>query len=66
MAVERKNVQVAEESLEMACARIEAGVINTVEVVQAQQTVSSAQLVRSTAFSLQSGQAEPGPRAGSC
>jgi outer membrane protein TolC len=42
--VARKNVQVAEETLEMARARMEAGVINTVEVVQAQQTVSSAQL----------------------
>ncbi|HUB80066.1 MAG TPA: TolC family protein [Bryobacteraceae bacterium] len=42
--VARKNLQVAEETLEMARARMEAGVINTVEVVQAQQTVSSAQL----------------------
>jgi outer membrane protein TolC len=42
--VARKNVQVAQEALEMARARMEAGVINTVEVVQAQQTVSSAQL----------------------
>jgi len=42
--VARKNVQVAQETLEMARARMEAGVINTVEVVQAQQTVSSAQL----------------------
>jgi outer membrane protein TolC len=42
--VARKNIQVAEETLEMARARMQAGVINTVEVVQAQQTVSSAQL----------------------
>jgi outer membrane protein TolC len=42
--VARKNLQVAGEALEMARARMEAGVINTVEVVQAQQTVSSAQL----------------------
>lgn len=42
--VARKNVQVAQEALQMARARMEAGVINTVEVVQAQQTVSSAQL----------------------
>jgi outer membrane protein TolC len=39
-----KNVQVAQETLEMTRARMEAGVINTVEVVQAQQTVASAQL----------------------
>jgi len=37
-------VQVAQETLEMTRARMEAGVINTVEVVQAQQTVASAQL----------------------
>lgn len=42
--VARKNLQVAQETLEMARARMQAGVINTVEVVQAQQTVSSAQL----------------------
>jgi outer membrane protein TolC len=42
--VARKNLQVAQETLEMARARMEAGVINTVEVVQAQQTVSTAQL----------------------
>ncbi len=42
--VARKSLQVARETLEMARARMEAGVINTVEVVQAQQTVSSAQL----------------------
>ena len=42
--VARKNLQVAQEALQMARARMEAGVINTVEVVQAQQTVSSAQL----------------------
>ena len=40
----RKNLQVAQETLEMTRARMEAGVINTVEVVQAQQTVASAQL----------------------
>jgi outer membrane protein TolC len=42
--VARKNLQVAQETLEMTRARMEAGVINTVEVIQAQQTVSSAQL----------------------
>jgi outer membrane protein TolC len=42
--VARQNVQVAQEALEMTRARMQAGVINTVEVVQAQQTVSSAQL----------------------
>jgi outer membrane protein TolC len=42
--VARKNLQVAQEALQMSRARMEAGVINTVEVVQAQQTVSSAQL----------------------
>ena len=42
--VARKNLDVARETLEMTRARMEAGVINTVEVVQAQQTVSSAQL----------------------
>jgi outer membrane protein TolC len=42
--VARKNLQVSQETLEMTRARMEAGVINTVEVVQAQQTVSSAQL----------------------
>jgi outer membrane protein TolC len=42
--VARKNLQVAQETLEMARARMEAGVINTVEVVQAEQTVSTAQL----------------------
>ncbi len=44
VAVASKNIQVAQETLEMARARMQAGVINTVEVVQAQQTVSSAQL----------------------
>ena len=39
-----KNLQVARETLEMTRARMEAGVINTVEVVQAQQTVAGAQL----------------------
>ena len=42
--VARKNLTVAQETLEMTRARMEAGVINTVEVVQSQQTVSSAQL----------------------
>jgi outer membrane protein TolC len=42
--VARKNLQVAQETLEMTRARMEAGVINTLEVVQAQQTVSGAQL----------------------
>ncbi|MGP8248193.1 MAG: TolC family protein [Bryobacteraceae bacterium] len=42
--VARKNLQVAREALEMSRARMEAGVVNTVEVVQAQQTVASAQL----------------------
>jgi outer membrane protein TolC len=42
--VASKNLQVAQESLQMSRARMEAGVINTVEVVQAQETVSSAQL----------------------
>jgi outer membrane protein TolC len=42
--VASKNLQVTQESLEMSRARMEAGVINTVEVVQAQGTVSSAQL----------------------
>jgi outer membrane protein TolC len=42
--VAQKNLQVAQETLEMTRARMEAGVINTVEVVQAQQTVSTAQL----------------------
>ena len=42
--VAQKNLQVAQEALEMSRARMEAGVINTVEVVQAQQTVATAQL----------------------
>ena len=42
--VARKNLELAQETLEMTRARMEAGVINTLEVVQAQQTVSSAQL----------------------
>ncbi len=42
--VARKSLQVAQETLEMARARMQAGVINTVEVVQAEQTVSGAQL----------------------
>jgi len=42
--VARKNLDVAQETLEMTRERIEAGVINTVEVVEAQQTVASAQL----------------------
>jgi outer membrane protein TolC len=42
--VARKNLQVSQETLEMTRARMEAGVVNTVEVVQAQQTLASAQL----------------------
>jgi len=42
--VARKNQQVAQETLSMTRARMEAGVINTVEVVQAQQTVANAEL----------------------
>ena len=42
--VARQNLQVAQETLDMARARMQAGVINTVEVVEAQQTLSSAQL----------------------
>lgn len=42
--VARKNLDVARETLEMARARMQAGVVNTVEVVRAQQTVSSAEL----------------------
>ena len=42
--VARKNVDVAQETLEMARERMQAGVVNTLEVVQAQQTLSSAQL----------------------
>ena len=44
VAVARQNLQVAQETLDMTRARMEAGVINTVEVVQAQQTVAGAQL----------------------
>lgn len=40
----RQNLKVAEEALGMTRARMEAGVVNTLEVVQAQETVSSAQL----------------------
>ena len=42
--VAQKNRQVAQEALEMTRARMEAGVINTVEVVQAQATLANAQL----------------------
>jgi outer membrane protein TolC len=42
--VARKNQDVATETLEMTRARMEAGVINTVEVVQAQQTLANARL----------------------
>jgi outer membrane protein TolC len=42
--VARQNLLVARETLEMTRARMEAGVINTVEVVQSQQTVAGAQL----------------------
>lgn len=40
----RKNLQVAQETLEMTRARMQAGVVNTLEVIQAQQTLSDAQL----------------------
>jgi outer membrane protein TolC len=40
----RKNLDVAGEALEMTRARMEAGVINTVEVVQAQETEANARL----------------------
>ena len=40
----RKNLQVAQETLEMTRARMQAGVINTLEVVQAQETLATAQL----------------------
>ncbi len=40
----RHNLQLAQETLEMARARMEAGVINTIEVVQAQETLSTANL----------------------
>ena len=42
--VARKNVDIAHETLEMTRARMEAGVVNALEVVQAQQTVATAQL----------------------
>lgn len=42
--VARTNLRVAQETLEMTRARMQAGVVNTLEVVQAQQTVASAQL----------------------
>jgi outer membrane protein TolC len=42
--VAQKNVQVAHEALDMTRARMQAGIVNTVEVVQAQQTVADAQL----------------------
>lgn len=42
--VARKNLDVAGETLEMTRARMEAGVINTLEVVQAQETVATANL----------------------
>ena len=42
--VARTNLRVAQETLEMTRARMEAGVVNALEVVQAQQTVASAQL----------------------
>jgi outer membrane protein TolC len=42
--VARKNVDVAQETLEMTRTRMEAGVVNALEVVQAQQTLSTAQL----------------------
>jgi len=42
--VARKNVDIAQETLEMTRARMQAGVVNTLEVIQAQQTLSTAQL----------------------
>ncbi len=42
--VARKNLEVAQETLEMTRTRMEAGVVNTLEVVQAQETVATAQL----------------------
>ncbi len=42
--VARKNVDVAQETLTMTRERMQAGVVNTLEVVQAQQTLSIAQL----------------------
>jgi outer membrane protein TolC len=42
--VARRNVDVAGEALDMTRTRMEAGVINTVEVVQAQETLSNARL----------------------
>ncbi|HEY1754473.1 MAG TPA: TolC family protein [Bryobacteraceae bacterium] len=42
--VARKNLQVGQETLQMTSLRMEAGVVNTLEVVQAQQTVANAQL----------------------
>ena len=42
--VARKNLQVARETLDMTRQRMEAGIVNTVEVVQAQLTVANAQL----------------------
>jgi len=44
VAVAKQNAQVAQETLEMTQARMQAGVVNTLEVVQAQQTVAMAQL----------------------
>jgi len=42
--VAQKNLQVSQEALEMTRARMDVGVINTLEVVRAQETVASAQL----------------------
>jgi len=42
--VAQHNVQVAREALDMTRQRMEAGIVNTVEVVQAQQNVAGAQL----------------------
>jgi outer membrane protein TolC len=42
--VAHMNLEVAKRTLDMTRARMEAGVVNTLEVVQAQQTVASAQL----------------------
>lgn len=40
----RKNLQVAQETLEMTRERMQAGVVNTLEVIQAQETLANAQL----------------------
>lgn len=44
VGIANRNLQVAKETLEMTRARVDAGIVSTVQVIQAQQTVSSAQL----------------------